>query len=193
MRNRALDVGIIGAGTAGSAAAVFLARAGHRVTLYERVANPMPVGAGITLQPSGQHVLCRLELYPYVVARGARIDRLLCESAARRSLIDLSYKAVGEDLFGVGLHRGVLFEALYGAVKKEGSRIDLHTGVEIVDLARADGGSGRAARPRDAAHGEGAAHESAHDAQHARRRRWLLGTNAPAPPAAARGCLMPDA
>ncbi len=41
----ALDVAIVGAGTAGSAAALFLARAGHRVTVYERVAAPGPVGA----------------------------------------------------------------------------------------------------------------------------------------------------
>lgn len=141
---RPLDVGIIGAGTAGSAAAVFLARAGHRVTVYERVPNPMPVGAGITIQPSGQHVLCRLELYPYVVARGARIDRLLCESASRRPLIDLSYGTIGEDLFGVGLHRGVLFEALFEAVRKEKRNVTVRTGIEIVDLARADASGGRA-------------------------------------------------
>ena len=139
---RPLDVGIIGAGTAGSAAAVFLARAGHRVTLYERVLDPRPVGAGITIQPSGLHVLCRLELYRSVVARGARIDRLLCESPARRPLVDLSYRSVGEGLFGVGLHRGVLFEALLAAVHRE--PITVRKGVEIVDLARAPSGSGRA-------------------------------------------------
>jgi 2-polyprenyl-6-methoxyphenol hydroxylase-like FAD-dependent oxidoreductase len=141
---RALDVGVIGAGTAGSAAAVFLARAGHRVTVYERVAHPMPVGAGITLQPSGQHVLCRLELYPGVVSRGARIDRLLCESASRRCLIDLSYASVDADLFGVGLHRGVLFEALFSAVRRERQNIVVRTGIEIVDLARAEADRGRA-------------------------------------------------
>ena len=144
---RSLDVGIIGAGTAGSAAAIFLARAGHRVTLYERVIDPGPVGAGITLQPTGLHVLCRLELYPYIVSRGARIDRLLCESAAGRPLVDLSYATVDEDLFGLGLHRGVLFEALFAAVRHEKASITLRTGVEIVDLARAlpgDAGAGRA-------------------------------------------------
>ncbi len=134
---RGLDVGIIGAGTAGSTAAVFLARAGHRVTLYERVPKPGPVGAGITIQPTGLHVLCRLELYPYIVSRGARVDRLLCESQSRRSLVDLSYATLGDDLFGVGLHRGVLFEALFAAVRRE--KITLKMGVEVVDLARADG------------------------------------------------------
>jgi 2-polyprenyl-6-methoxyphenol hydroxylase-like FAD-dependent oxidoreductase len=146
---RSLDVGIIGGGTAGSAAAIFLARAGHRVTLYERVPEPGPVGAGITIQPTGLHVLCRLELYPYIVERGAEIARLLCESKAaseskkRRALVDLSYASVADDLFGLGLHRGVLFEALFAAVARE-KAIAVRTGVEIVDLARAGSKRGRA-------------------------------------------------
>lgn len=131
-----LDVGIIGAGTAGSAAAILLARAGHRVTVYERVAVPGPVGAGITLQPTGLHVLCRLGLYPYVVARGARLRRLHCQTRSRRTLVDLSYSTIGDDLFGLGVHRGVLFEALWSALLRE--QVVVHTGVEIVDLARAE-------------------------------------------------------
>jgi len=134
---RALDVGIIGCGTAGSAAALFLARAGHRVTVYERVPSPGPVGAGITLQPTGLHVLCRLGLYASVVSRGARLDRLLCESMARRPLVDLSYETVGDGLFGLGLHRGVLFEALFGSVRHE-RNVGVETGVEVIDLARAE-------------------------------------------------------
>lgn len=135
---RPLDAGVIGCGTAGSAAAVFLARAGHRVTVYERVPSPGPVGAGITLQPTGLTVLHRLGLYDHVVARGARIERLLCETPDRRTIVDLSYAAVGEGLFGLGLHRGVLFEALLSAVRREPS-VTVRTGVEIVDLARAPG------------------------------------------------------
>ena len=65
----ALDVAIIGAGTAGSAAALLLARAGHQVTVYERVATPGPVGAGISLQPTGQAVLARLGLLAPILAR----------------------------------------------------------------------------------------------------------------------------
>ena len=135
---RPLDVGIIGAGTAGTAAAIFLARAGHRVTLYERVPNPGPVGAGITIQPTGQHVLARLGLHSYVVERGARVDHLLCESPKGKALIDLSYQTIGKDLFGLGLHRGVLFEALHVAAQRE--PITMRRGLEIVDLARTEAG-----------------------------------------------------
>ena len=131
---RALDVGVIGCGTAGSAAAIFLARAGHRVTIYERVPEPGPVGAGITIQPTGLHVLHRLGLYDEVVARGARIERLLCETREGKTLVDLSYATAGDGLFGLGLHRGALFEALFRAARRE--PVSLVTGLEIVDLAR---------------------------------------------------------
>ncbi|MBS2017825.1 MAG: FAD-dependent monooxygenase [Deltaproteobacteria bacterium] len=140
---RSLDVGIIGAGTAGSAAAIFLARAGHQVTVYERVPSPGPVGAGITLQPTGLHVLARLGLHGEVVARGARIQRLHCMRRGRRTLVDLSYVGShlpahlsGHELFGLGVHRGVLFESLWRAMARQ--PVKVRTGVEIVDLARAE-------------------------------------------------------
>jgi 2-polyprenyl-6-methoxyphenol hydroxylase-like FAD-dependent oxidoreductase len=134
---RPLDVGVIGCGTAGAAAAVFLARAGHRVTVYERVPAPKPVGAGITIQPLGLHVLARLGLHHHVLARGARIDRLICDTQERKRILDLRYAELGDGLFGIGLHRGVLFEALVGAAQQH-ENIKIVTGIEIVDLAKAD-------------------------------------------------------
>jgi 2-polyprenyl-6-methoxyphenol hydroxylase-like FAD-dependent oxidoreductase len=137
---RALDVGIIGCGTAGGAAAVFLARRGHNVTVYERVPQPTAVGAGITLQPTGLHVLGELGLYDEVTSLGAPIDRLLCQTRAGSAIVDLRYATVtppGRMLFGLGLHRGVLFEALYAAARAE-PRVTVRTGVEIVDVARAE-------------------------------------------------------
>lgn len=129
---RPIDVGVVGAGTAGSAAAIFLARAGHRVTLYERVKTPGPIGAGITLQPTGLHVLARLGVAPEILARGARITRLFCQTRARRPLVDLSYETIDAKAFGLGVHRGVLFEALFDAVRRE--PVTLETGVETTSL-----------------------------------------------------------
>lgn len=148
---RPLDVGIIGGGTAGCAAALFLAREGHRVTVYERVSAPGPVGAGISLQPTGQHVLHRLGLLEHVLARGARIDRLLCETPSRRTIISLEYRTCGEGYFGLGLHRGVLFEALWDAMVADRS-ITVRTGVEVVDLERTRGARGRRFVDRDGRH-----------------------------------------
>ena len=125
-----LDVGIVGCGTAGPAAALLLARQGHRIRLYERVAEPGPVGAGIILQPSGMEVLAELGLLAPVLARGARLDGLRCENARGRTVVSLRYRDLGEGWFGLGLHRGVLLETLLAAVRTSPG-IVLKTGVEI--------------------------------------------------------------
>ncbi len=138
---RTLDVGIVGCGTAGPAAALFLARRGHRVTLYERVEAPMPIGAGIILQPTGQHVLRRLGLLDEVASRGERLDALRVVRANGGRLLDLEYRDVDAAFSGVGLHRGVLFDALYRAVVAD-ERIRLRLGLSAEGLARA--GRGRA-------------------------------------------------
>lgn len=125
----ALDIGIIGSGFAGCATAAFLARAGHRVTLYDRVEEPEPVGAGILLQPTGISVLSRLGLAEAMLARGARVDRLHTTTARGRTLFDLHYGHLVPGLFGVGSHRGALFELLFGEAKRAGA--DFRGGCDI--------------------------------------------------------------
>ncbi|MCH9682701.1 MAG: FAD-dependent monooxygenase [Deltaproteobacteria bacterium] len=125
-----IDVGVVGAGTAGTAVALLLARAGHSVTLYERVPEPMPVGAGIVLQPTGQAVLARLGLLAPILERGARIDRLHCLTDEGRSILDLSYRPLGPDAFGLGLHRGALFQTLLDAARQQPG-LTLRCGVDV--------------------------------------------------------------
>jgi 2-polyprenyl-6-methoxyphenol hydroxylase-like FAD-dependent oxidoreductase len=129
-----VNVAVIGLGTAGGAAATLLRRAGHEVTLFERVPEPGAVGAGIVLQPTGMAVLARLGLVDQVVARGTPITRLTCTRTHGRTVVDLHYRALGDDLYGVGLHRGVLFEALARAARDAGVHIQL--GVEILRTVR---------------------------------------------------------
>jgi 2-polyprenyl-6-methoxyphenol hydroxylase-like FAD-dependent oxidoreductase len=133
-----LDVAVIGLGTAGSAASVFLARAGHKVTLFERVPSPSAVGAGIMLQPTGQAVLARLGLLERVLARAAHVERLRAETVRGRVVFDVAYAEGPGDLFGFGLHRGVLFEALYDAVRA--APVGLELGVEIAAIGACRGG-----------------------------------------------------
>ncbi len=137
--HRALDVGVIGCGTAGAAASLFLARAGHAVTLYERVPAPGPVGAGIVLQPTGQTVLAELGLLAPIVAKAARLSGLVCVTGSGRTIVDLSYSSEDPEMFGLGLHRGVLFEALFGAVRCEPG-VGLRLRVEVGALRPAAAG-----------------------------------------------------
>jgi 2-polyprenyl-6-methoxyphenol hydroxylase-like FAD-dependent oxidoreductase len=51
-------------------------------------------------------------------------------------VVDLDYAMLDERYFGLGLHRGVLFQALYDAVRAE-PRVVLRLGITVEDLRRA--------------------------------------------------------
>jgi 2-polyprenyl-6-methoxyphenol hydroxylase-like FAD-dependent oxidoreductase len=145
-----MRVCVIGCGTAGAASAILLARAGCEVVVLERVAEPGPVGAGIVLQPTGQAVLARLGLLDDVAARASRLDRLWCRTPRGRTLVDLRYAKVDARWFGLGVHRGVLFEALYHAARIE-PNVSIVLGADVTSL-RHDGAR-IFARAGDAEHG----------------------------------------
>lgn len=110
---RQLDIGIVGAGFAGTAAALFLAERGHHVTLYEEAPEPRPVGAGILMQPAGLSVLADLALLPAALERGGRVEALSCVTPRGRPVLDSRYTDLFRDWFGLGMHRGALFELLH--------------------------------------------------------------------------------
>ena len=114
------DIGIVGAGTAGAASALLLARAGHRVTLFERVSDPMPVGAGILIQPTGMAVLDQLGMLEEAIALGARIDRLYGQNERGRRVMDMTYRDWRPGSFGLGMHRGALFTLLQRQLVPDG-------------------------------------------------------------------------
>ena len=57
-----LRIAVIGCGIAGPAAALFLRRLDAEVTVFDKVPNLCPVGAGFLLQPAGLDVLNQLKL-----------------------------------------------------------------------------------------------------------------------------------
>lgn len=120
---RPIRVAVVGAGTAGAAAAIALARAGHAVTVLERVAEPGPVGAGITLQPTGQAALRQLGLLEQLAATGAVVERLTCRLASGKPMLELPYADVDARLVGLGVHRGQLFRVLFEALKRCGAQV----------------------------------------------------------------------
>jgi 2-polyprenyl-6-methoxyphenol hydroxylase-like FAD-dependent oxidoreductase len=132
-----LDIGIIGAGFAGAAAALFLADRGHKVTLYEEAEKPQPVGAGILMQPSGLSVLADLGLLEGALERGSRVDSLVCRTPSGRAVLDLSYRDLFADWYGLGMHRGALFELLHGKLSVGGVKLVTGASVQASRLTRA--------------------------------------------------------
>lgn len=137
---RRYEIAIAGCGPAGLAVALLLERVGHRVTLVERFATPQPLGSGLILQPTGLAVLRELGLADALIAQGSRLDRLYGLGAATGSVVlDVRYAALGPDAFGLGIHRGSLFEALFAAVAARG--IAVETGCEVTAVESGSGGN----------------------------------------------------
>ena len=131
-------IAIIGSGTAGAASALFLSRDGHKVTLLEKIDQPGAVGAGVMMQPSGMSVLRELGLEEEILKVGARVERLHATTPTGRMVLDLRYERLDKRLYGLGLHRGALFQALYGAVL--GEEIAVEVGVEVECVEQSDSG-----------------------------------------------------
>src|SRR5678816_3380764 len=91
MASAGYRIGIIGCGVAGQAAATFLAECGHDVTVFERFAEPRPIGAGLLLQPTGLAVLRALGLDEAALAQGGKVLGLEAKTAGGRAVLDLAY------------------------------------------------------------------------------------------------------
>ncbi|MER9440189.1 FAD-dependent monooxygenase [Mesorhizobium sp. M0340] len=128
-----LDIAIAGAGPAGLATALYLERAGHRVTIFERFDQPKPVGSGLILQPTGLTVLADLGLLEDILALGCRIDRLHgADAKTGRTVLDVRYDARRGGRFGLAVHRAALFGVLFRAARRQAVHIE--TGIELETL-----------------------------------------------------------
>jgi len=128
----AQHIAIIGYGTAGQAAALLLARDGHRVEVFERAPELGPVGAGFLLQPTGLQVLWELGLLKDAMAHGRRVNRLYGETPCGRAVMDMRYAGLDARLFGLGMQRGALFWLLAEAWAEHG---EVHRGHAIEEVS----------------------------------------------------------
>jgi 2-polyprenyl-6-methoxyphenol hydroxylase-like FAD-dependent oxidoreductase len=128
-----LQIAIVGAGFAGLACATLLARAGHSVTVFEKFAAPKPMGAGILIQPTGLAAIRLLGIEEEILAHGAKITHLYGVNPGGRRVIDIQYQKWQPASYGLGLHRGVLFNALWNAADKAG--VTVQTGTEVQQLS----------------------------------------------------------
>ncbi len=127
-------IGIAGAGPAGLAAALALARDGHAVHLYERHPGLAPVGAGLLIQPQGLEALAALGLGAEFDAVSVPVTRLLGHTHRGWSLVDLDLAKRPAR----GVSRAQLAGVLYRAAAAAGAVF--HFGREVVDLEEAAAG-----------------------------------------------------
>lgn len=123
---------VVGGATAGAAAALLLARAGARVTLLERVADPRAVGAGIALAENGLAVLESVGLGPAIAAVGTAVGRPRIVDGAGRVLL----APPGPPPRGLMVRRAALQRLLLDAVAAEPG-ITCRFGAEVVASDRA--------------------------------------------------------
>lgn len=129
-----MKIGIIGAGTTGLAAAAFLKRSGHDVTIYERFETPRPIGAGLMLQPTGLAVLAQLGLDKKAIEASSKIDGIQGHMVrGGKTIFNISYRSLAPHYFGLGIYRGTLFDLLYGEVQR--LEMSVVTSCEISDIA----------------------------------------------------------
>ena len=137
-----LTLAIVGCGPAGLAAALFLHRQGHGVTLFERFDVPRPLGSGLMIQPTGRRVLAELGLADDLIKASARIYRLHGVAHDGRVALDVRYDALRDaDAYGLGVHRATLFGLLFDAVR--GAGVAVETGRTLIEAPLLAGGKRR--------------------------------------------------
>jgi len=118
LANPVQKIAIIGCGPGGLSSALFLVRQGHEVTLFERFAEPRPVGSGLLIQPSGQEILESLRLLDKVKALSSPVHHLHGISIVKnRRALDMRYENTRSGIPALGIHRASLFSVLMDAVK----------------------------------------------------------------------------
>lgn len=141
--NRTFSIGIAGAGIGGLAAGAFLARAGHRVEIFDQFAAPAPVGSGLVVQPVGRAVLAELGVLDAAEAQGQPLTRIQGTSVQTAGIVLAADYGTNPVHQGLGIHRASLFSVLHDASMAQGATITPRSTVVGRDGPRfllADGG-----------------------------------------------------
>jgi 2-polyprenyl-6-methoxyphenol hydroxylase-like FAD-dependent oxidoreductase len=115
------NIGIVGGGIGGIAAAVALHQIGAHVSVYERAVELREVGAGMMLWPNATRVLRELGLLEQVVARSGRNAHFLVRKSTGKILMSI---ALGQfEVPAVCMRRADLLSILLSALPKECLRL----------------------------------------------------------------------
>ena len=139
MSGTVLDVGVVGAGVAGLAAAIALCRAGHNVTIYERSTFKNEIGAAISFTPNANLILDR---WGFDARKAGETEkrcnrRLDPETLECQRFDDLT---MVESEFGHkfnAFHRVDMHQEIRRIAEKAGAAIKL--GSEVVDVSCEEG------------------------------------------------------
>lgn len=134
-------IAIIGAGTAGLASAILLARQGHHITLFERASALNPVGAGLLLQPAGLDAMAELGCLEAIKTHGQRVDALYGVNASGKAVMDVAYRDLeeGDQIAGLGVHRAALCHVLDEALADQPH--ERRFGCEVISVGAAATGT----------------------------------------------------
>ncbi len=136
-----MRVAVAGGGIAGLTAAVALAAHGFEVVLFERVAEPREIGAGIQLSPNAMTVLERLGVASELMARVCEPQALVIRDAGSGAV--LTRVPLGPDArsrYGAPyctMHRADLQAALLATARRQ-PVIDLRLGAEVDEVRASD-------------------------------------------------------
>jgi menaquinone-9 beta-reductase len=129
------DVLIVGAGPAGAAAALVLARAGLRVRLVDRARFPRPKLCGDSLNPGALAILRRLDVAGTIGHHGLPVHGMLV--TGEHVAVDAPYPA---GVSGLSIRRDLLDAALVDAAVAAGA--EFADGVTVSDPLTGDGPRG---------------------------------------------------
>jgi menaquinone-9 beta-reductase len=180
------DVGIVGAGPAGSVAGAVLARAGARVRIIDRASFPRPKLCGDTVNPGTLACLYRLGVGEVVDAHGLRIDGMLVTGEGGvaiegRYADDLHGRAiVRRDLDWLLLQRAVAAGCRFEpSLRVGGASVDTSRGAIVRGVTVGQNGSTRELRAPVTIAADGRRSTLAFGlglARHPKRpRRWAVG------------------
>ncbi len=128
-----MKIGISGCGIAGTAAALLLAKAGHQVHVFEQAPECQSIGSGILISPQGQRMLQRLDLLQQIAETAEPLTGIQAQTNMGRNLVRMDYQWLDKSLFGLGVHRGVLFSKLLESAVQQGVEVTNGFRVESVE------------------------------------------------------------
>jgi len=133
------EVAVVGAGPAGAAAALFAARRGHRVVVFDKQAFPRDKPCGEGLMPGGRPALRELGLEDAIVSGGAPPLQGIQFGLAGQPPVAVPFPEHGGEQAGLGIRRLTFDARLVDALGRD-SHIQFHPQTEARDIRRGDGG-----------------------------------------------------